>query len=506
MSAKDSSLLGRVAVAAKLISMDQLAEATREQARQSSRKNLGDVLVELGFLTPAGLQRALALQKSVVERAKGQRAAGGPPTSPRAREPQPASQPLAQLALVRAPAPSERTADAAGREPKPLGAGVPDELGASTDTRASASLAAEARLSGPATGAAAAIDATSVARVLARAVEVSASDVHIHSGAPLRYRIHGRLVDQSPEPLGPEKAGEMALSLLGPQERAIFEERGEVDFCYTLEGCARFRTNLYRQLRGIDATLRRIPLAPPTLEELGLPTALARFTNYHQGMVLLTGPTRCGKSSTMAALVNLINEERSEHVLTIEDPIEYLHRSNRCLVNQRNVGRHTQSFARALRAALREDPDVIVIGELRDRETVSLALTAAETGHFVLATLHTDSAVRTVNRIVGSFPPDQQEQVRAMMSESLRAVISQRLLPRADGAGMAPALEVMVVTRAISNLIRESKLVQIRSLLQTGKSQGMSLLDNSLAELVSKKVVTREEALRQAEDAKLIPA
>jgi twitching motility protein PilT len=523
MSAKDSSLLGRVAVAAKLISMEQLAEATREQARQNYQKNLGDILVELGYLTPAGLQRAVALQKTVVERAQRNRTTGAPAASPvpaKAAAPAPAArpgekkaeepQPLAQLALTRTPQLSrsvERPFEPAGaQDAKAMAPGAPDELGASTDAGASSSLASEARRAGPAPAAAPPIPDTPVARVLAKAVELGASDVHIHSGAPLRYRIHGRLVDQTPEPLTADQAGPMALSLLGPQERAIFEERGEVDFSYTLEGHARFRTNLYRQLRGIDATLRRVPLAPPTLEELGLPNSLARFTNYHQGMVLLTGPTRCGKSSTMAALVNLINEERSEHVLTIEDPIEYLHRSNRCLVNQRNVGRHTQSFARALRAALREDPDVIVIGELRDRETVSLALTAAETGHFVLATLHTDNAVRTVNRIVGSFPPDQQEQVRAMMSESLRAVISQRLLPRADGAGMVAALEVMIVTRAISNLIRESKLVQIRSILQTGKSQGMSLLDNSLAELVTKKVVTREEALRHADDAKLIPA
>jgi twitching motility protein PilT len=192
-------------------------------------------------------------------------------------------------------------------------------------------------------------------------------------------------------------------------------------------------------------------------------------------------------------------------VLTIEDPIEHLHRSGRCLVNQRNVGRHTRSFARALRAGLREDPDVIVIGELRDRETMSLALTAAETGHFVLATLHTDSAVRTVSRIIGSFPPDQQEQVRAMVSESLRAVISQRLLPRPDGRGVVPALEILVNTRAVANLIRESKEVQLRGVLQTGKVSGMRLLDASLAELVTSKTVSREEALRHAEDPRLIP-
>jgi twitching motility protein PilT len=422
---------------------------------------------------------------------------------------------LAQLALERTPSLTRAVerpyAAQTGAPEKVLEPSARDELGAQTDSKASESLAREARPPRPGPVAAPVGDvapqpSADMQRILAQAVCLGASDVHVHSLAPLRYRIHGRLVDQTPEPMSAELAGAMALSLLSASERELFEEHGEIDFSYTLEGQARFRTNLYRQLRGIDVTLRRIPLSPPTLEDLGLPNDLARFTNYHQGMVLVTGPTRCGKSSTLAALVNLINEERAEHVLTIEDPIEYLHRSSRCLVNQRNVGRHTQSFARALRAALREDPDVIVIGELRDRETVSLALTAAETGHFVLATLHTDNAVRTVNRIVGSFPPDQQEQVRAMMSESLRAVISQRLLPRADGAGMVAALEVMVVTRAISNLIRESKLVQIRSVLQTGRSQGMSLLDNSLAELVAKKVVTREEALRHAEDAKLIPA
>jgi twitching motility protein PilT len=222
-------------------------------------------------------------------------------------------------------------------------------------------------------------------------------------------------------------------------------------------------------------------------------------------MVLITGPSACGKSSTMAALVNLINEERAEHILTIEDPIEYLHASKRCVVNQRNVKRHTESFARALRAALREDPDVIVIGELRDRETISLAMTAAETGHLVLATLHTDNAVRTVNRIIGSFPPAQQDQVRAMISESLRAVISQRLLPRADARGMVPAVEILVVNRPVANLIREEKTVQIRSTMQTGAAAGMCLLDGSLAQLVKSGTVKRDEALIHAEDPKLIP-
>jgi twitching motility protein PilT len=298
----------------------------------------------------------------------------------------------------------------------------------------------------------------------------------------------------------------MVLSFLTPAQRESLAARGELDVCHTFPGIGRFRANLYRGLRGLDGVFRFISPEPPTLEQLGLPARLAKFTTYHQGMVVITGPSGCGKSSTMAALVNLINEERREHILTIEDPIEYVHTSKQCLVNQRSAGDHTQSFARALRAALREDPDVIVIGELRDLETVSLALSAAETGHFVLATLHTDNAIRTVNRLVGAFPADQQDQVRTMLSESLRAVISQRLLPRADGKGRVAALETMIVTRAVSNLIRENKTFQIHSILQTGASQGMALLDSSIRELVSKGLVKAEDAARYFEDAKAAAA
>jgi twitching motility protein PilT len=338
--------------------------------------------------------------------------------------------------------------------------------------------------------------------ILVLAVERGASDVHLHAGAPVQLRIHGQLEPVAPtaEPLTAAEAERLITAVLTPEQRAQLAAGGQVDLAHTLPGAGRFRGNVYRQQLGLDAVFRAIPAAPPTLESLGLPRALARFANYHQGMVLFTGPAGCGKSATMAAMVHIVNEERRDHIITIEDPIEVLHPSHRCLVNQRQVGRHTGSFARALRAALREDPDVLVIGELRDLETISLALTAAETGHLVFATLHTSSAVRTVNRLVGVFPPQQQAQIRTMVSESLRAVVSQRLLQRAGGGGRVPALEVLVNTKAVANLIRESKTFQIRSVLQTGGAHGMGLLDASLAELVRAGTITREEALLHAEE------
>jgi twitching motility protein PilT len=345
-----------------------------------------------------------------------------------------------------------------------------------------------------------------VDRLLEFAVKSGASDIHVHPGVPARLRVHGALRDVAAPPLDAAACERIARELLSAAQWQVLERDGQVDFAYTLAGIGRFRGNVYREQHGVDVVLRAIPPAPPTLAELGLPNALAKFANFHQGMVLLTGPAGCGKSSTMAAMINLINEDRRDHIITIEDPIEYIHPSKRCLVNQRQVGPHTGSFARALRAALREDPDVIAIGELRDLETVSLALTAAETGHLVLATLHTSNAIRTVNRILGVFPPSQQEQIRTMVSESLRAVVSQRLLPRADGAGRAVALEVLVVNKAVSNLIRENKTFQIRSVLQTGAAHGMTLMDASLADLVKRKVVARDEASRHAEDPARLPA
>jgi twitching motility protein PilT len=342
--------------------------------------------------------------------------------------------------------------------------------------------------------------------LLARAAQMKASDLHIHSGSPVRLRLHGDLVDDEGAPLPVAEAEAMLVAALTPEQRALFEANGEIDFAYTLAGVGRFRSNIYRQHRGTDGVFRIIPPQPPTLEELGLPASLARVVNYHQGLVLLTGPAGCGKSSTLAALVNILNEERRDHILTIEDPIEHIHTSKRCVVNQRQVNRHTESFARALRGALREDPDIIVIGELRDLETLSLALTAAETGHLVLGTLHTNSAIRTISRILGVFPPNQQEQVRAMISESLKAIVSQRLMPTADRSRRVAALEILLCNKAVGNLIREGKTVQILSTLQTGAPHGMCLMETSLAALLKAGTITRDEALRHCEDPKRLAA
>ena len=495
MSSSNESLLGRVAVAANLITPEQLEEALRMHGRSEDQPRLGEALVELGYLTEAQLSQVIALQKQVVARAQERVRARardedlaapaddtgpGPETGflgsepvlgdPQQEEP-PASEPAVAEPGVAAPAPATRPRPAAAKPAPVRHEDHPDTLDG----------------------------------LLLEVARAGASDLHIHSGAAVKMRMLGRLHDHGSLPLPASNAEELVMSSLDPEQRACFEEFGEVDFCYALEGVGRFRASAYRQLRGVDGTYRFIPPEPPSLDSLGLPSNLARFTSYHQGMVLLTGPTSCGKSSTLAALVNLINEDRAEHILTIEDPIEFLHESKRCVVNQRAVGRDTQSFARALRGALREDPDIIVIGELRDRETIALAMSAAETGHLVLATLHTDNAIRTVNRIVGSFPPNQQDQVRTMLSESLKAVISQRLVPSADGRSLLPAIEVMVVNRAVGNMIREQKTVQIHSLLQTGSGEGMCLLDNSLADLVRSGRLAREDALRACEDPKLIP-
>ena len=463
--------MGRIAVHLGLITADQLSDATRAQARLSDGKNLGALMVEMGLLNEAQLQQVLKARQQVVAKHKADQASAQANPTPEVAAAAPAP-PAAPKPAPPAPAtiPAATPRPAAALQPKPSPPGDSSELVA----------------------------------LLRQGVERGASDIHLHAGTPLRMRLHGRFEALGSEPLDPTASERMIRSALTPEQAAAFDTAGELDFAWSVPGLGRFRANAYRQQHGIDGVFRHVASEVPTLDALGLPSTLARFTNYHQGLVLVTGPANCGKSSTLAAMVDLINEERREHILTVEDPIEYLHPSKRCVVNQRNVGPHTGTFARALRAALREDPDVVVIGELRDLETISLALTAAETGHLVLGTLHTNSTIRTLNRLVGVFPADQQDQIRNMVSESLRAVVSQRLVPTTDGQRRVPALEVLVNNKAIGNLIRENKTFQIFSILQTGVGQGMCLLDESLNQLISEGTITREDALRFCDDAKRI--
>ncbi len=466
-------LLGRIAVQLKMIEMNQLREATLEQGR-SPEKRLGEILVEKGFIAPSDLEHLAVVQKDLVEKHRARKAAESK------AEGAPQSEEAATSAETPSPAPAQKHVAAADANSAP---GLELSLAASGES-----------------------DLASLGRVLADARERGASDIHLHAGGGLRLRVHGALSETTTDGYSAESVEKLVSAALSPAQRAELCREGELDFCFDLPGVGRFRANAYRQQRGFDAVFRSISPRPPTLDELGLPSELARYTNYHQGMVLVTGPAGCGKSTTLAAMVNLINEEREEHILTVEDPIEIVHPSQRCIVNQRHAGKHSESFARALRGALREDPDVIVIGELRDLETISLAMTAAETGHFVLASLHTNNAVRTINRMIGAFPSAEQGQVRTMLSESLRAVISQRLVPRIGGEGRVPALEVLVINRAIGNLIREEKTVQIRSSIQTGKAHGMYLLEQSLNDLVAAGTISRETALELAEEEKLITA
>ncbi len=326
------------------------------------------------------------------------------------------------------------------------------------------------------------------------AIKSGASDLHISSGESPMFRIHGDMRRIEMEPLSREEVHTMIYDILNDQQRKIFEETRELDFSIALGEYGRFRVNVFSQNRGEAAVLRTIPNKVKSFEELGLPRICRSVAKAEKGLVLVTGPTGSGKSTTLATMVDSINASYSRHIITIEDPIEFIHESKKCLVNQREVGEHTHSFANALRSALREDPDVILVGEMRDLETISLALTAAETGHLVFATLHTSSAPKTIDRIVDVFPAGQQAQIRTMLSETLYAVISQILLKRADGTGRIPALEVMICTSAIKNLIRESKTAQILSTLQTSQKFGMQTMEMAVKGLLERKLISPEEA------------
>ena len=329
-------------------------------------------------------------------------------------------------------------------------------------------------------------------------VEREGSDLHLTTGAPPIMRVHGNMQQLKFRELTPKDMETLVYEIMDEEWRMRFLDTMDFDFAYEVEGLARFRVNVFWQRKGLGCVLRTIPSDILTADQLGFPDAIRKLCMLTRGLVLVTGPTGSGKSTTLAAMVDLINETRQDHILTIEDPIEFTHPNKRCLVNQREVGTNTKSFANALRAALREDPDVILVGEMRDRETIELGITAAETGHLVFGTLHTNSAPKTVDRIIDVFPADQQEQIRAMLAESLKGVISQVLLRKKGGKGRIAAQEIMVGTGAISNLIREGKIHQIPSMIQTGKKDGMQLLDQHILEYLMSDQVDAKEAYMRA--------
>ena len=322
----------------------------------------------------------------------------------------------------------------------------------------------------------------------------NASDLHLSSGSAPYLRIHGSMVGLQHPPLTTEQVQALVFEILSEKQRRMFIENWELDCSYTVEGLARFRVNVFMQRRGVGAVFRVIPTEIKTIKQLDLPPQLSDLIDVPRGLVLVTGPTGSGKSTTLAALIHTINCEKNEHIITIEDPIEFVHENRKSLVNQREVSSHTKSFANALKASLREDPDIILVGEMRDLETIHLAMTAAETGHLVFGTLHTNSASKTIDRIIDVFPEAQQAQVRVMLAESLRGVVAQTLFPRADRPGRVAAIEILRNTHAIANLIREGKTFQIPSAMQTGMEEGMLTFEHSIMKLVKEGKVEEKTA------------
>jgi twitching motility protein PilT len=336
--------------------------------------------------------------------------------------------------------------------------------------------------------------------------DLGASDLHVVSGSQPILRVRGDMERVKYKLFEDDELTAMLYEIASEVKIKVFEETGDVDFAYEIPGLARYRANFFRQLNGIGAVFRLIPSTVMTAEQLGLPPVITQLSMLHKGLVLVTGPTGSGKSTTLAAIVDYANKHRKDHIITIEDPVEFVHRSQGCIVNHREVGRHTRSFATALRAALREDPDIILVGEMRDLETIQLAIEAAATGHLVFGTLHTQSAAKTVDRIIDVFPANQQEQIRSTLSDSLKAVVAQTLFKRIDVKGRCAALEILICTPACANLIRENKTFQIPSVIQTGRKYGMQSLDNAIEELLKRGWISAEEAYSRCLDkAKFAP-
>src|ERR687886_861541 len=335
--------------------------------------------------------------------------------------------------------------------------------------------------------------AQSIDHLLEEMVARGASDLHVSVNSPPAIRVRGHIerLDEY-EPFTPESTQQLLYRILSSEQQKQFEIKRQLDFAHAVPGVARFRVNVYFQREAVGAAFRVIPEEIKTLEELNLPSTLHQLADYPRGIVLVTGPTGSGKSTTLASIIDEINRNRSEHILTIEDPIEFVHRHKRCVVNQREIGPDATTFAEALRAALRQDPDVILVGEMRDLETISIALTAAETGHLVFATLHTQDAPGTVDRLIDVFPAAQQEQIRVQIAGTLQGIVTQTLLPRADRAGRVPAVEVLLPDDAVRNLIRQAKIEQIYSVMQTGTQRGMQTMEQALADLTRRRVITKD--------------
>jgi twitching motility protein PilT len=468
MPTQEDLLFGKIAIKNRLVSEAQLKECLEILERRSGDKaggsaggngeRLGKVLLEKGYISASHFQ---AIAGRIRQVGAAQEAAAGQAAEERG---------------AAAPASPARGKD---RRRAPSGLGVHVDEIASRDY---------SHLWGQP------LDA-----YLVEARRVGASDLHFQIDAPPFFRLHGQIIYLKHPVLTREYTKPRILEILGEFEREVFEKHNDVDFCY-VAAHGRYRANVLRQRRGVDAVFRVIPDKIPMLADLHLPPVLERFTKYRQGIVLVTGPAGCGKTATMAALIDIINQEQYDHIVTVEDPIEYLIPSKNCNVNQRHVRVHTETFATALRSAMRADPDYICVGEMRDLETMSMAITAAETGHLVFGTLHTTNAVRSVDRLIDVFPPKEQEQIRAMVSESMRGVISQQLLPRADGRGREPALEIMFATPAVANMIREKKTFQLNSVLQTGSKLGMVTMDDSIRALLEEGLISRETAWFHAEN------
>jgi len=322
-----------------------------------------------------------------------------------------------------------------------------------------------------------------------------ASDLHLTSGSAPYMRIHGDMVKLNYKSVSPETCQSLIFEILTDKQKELFTENWDLDLSYPLAGVGRFRVNVFMQRNGISGVFRLIPEEIKTITELDLPEQLASLIDVSEGLVLVTGPTGSGKSTTLASLIHTINKANQAHIITVEDPIEFVHENQRCLISQREIASHTKSFNSALRAALREDPDIILVGEMRDLETISLAITAAETGHLVFGTLHTNSAIKTIDRVIDVFPEGQQTQIRVMLSESLRGVVAQALLPRPDHQGRVPVVEILINIPAVANLIREGKTHQIANVMQTGRAHGMLTFESAIHELIQKGLISKEDGM-----------